>query len=37
VFRITPPPYVTPEIVEFVRSSVALHAAAGSSALRASE
>ncbi len=24
VFRITPPPYVTPEIVEFVRSSVAL-------------
>jgi hypothetical protein len=37
VFRITPPPYVTPEIVEFVRSSVALHATVGSSALRASE
>ncbi len=37
VFRITPPPYVTPEIVEFVRSSVALHATADSSALRASE
>src|SRR5271163_1265425 len=28
VFRITPPPYVTQEIVEFVRSSVALHATA---------
>ncbi len=37
VFRITPPPYVTAEIVGFVRSSVALHAAADSSALRASE
>jgi hypothetical protein len=37
VFRITPPPYVTPEIVEFVRSSVALHATADSSALRAAE
>jgi hypothetical protein len=37
VFRITPPPYVTPEIVGFVRSSVALHATADSSALRASE
>jgi hypothetical protein len=37
VFRITPPPYVTPEIVEFVRSSVALHATADSSALRAPE
>lgn len=37
VFRITPPPYVTPEIVEFVRSSVALRGTAGSSALRASE
>ena len=37
VFRITPPPYVTPEIVEFVRRSVALHATADSSALRASE
>jgi hypothetical protein len=29
VFRITPPPYVTPEIVEFVRSSVALARTAG--------
>jgi hypothetical protein len=37
VFRIAPPPYVTPEIVEFVRSSVALHATSDSSALRASE
>jgi hypothetical protein len=37
VFRITPPAYVTAEIVEFVRSSVALHATAGPSALRASE
>jgi hypothetical protein len=37
IFRITPPPYVTPEIVEFVRSSVALHATSGSSALRASD
>jgi molybdopterin-guanine dinucleotide biosynthesis protein len=37
VFRITPPPYVTPEIVEFVRRSVTLHATADSSALRASE
>ena len=37
VFRITPPPYVTPEIVEFVRSSVALHATADPSALRASD
>jgi hypothetical protein len=37
VFRITPPPYVTPEIVEFVRSSMALHATADSSTLRASE
>jgi hypothetical protein len=37
VFRITPPPYVTPEIVEFVRGSVALQATAVSSALRASE
>jgi hypothetical protein len=37
VFRITPPPYVTAEIVEFVRSSVALHTTAASSALRASE
>jgi hypothetical protein len=37
VFRIMPPPYVTPEIVEFVRSSVALNATADSSALRASE
>jgi hypothetical protein len=31
VFRITPPPYVTPEIVEFVRSSVALARAVDSS------
>ncbi len=31
VFRITPPPYVTEEIVEFVRSSVALARIAGSS------
>ncbi len=37
VFRITPPPYVTAEIVEFVRSSVAMHATADSSARRASE
>jgi hypothetical protein len=37
VFRIVPPPYVTAEIVDFVRSAVALHAAADSSALRASE
>ena len=37
VFRITPPPYVTQEIVEFVRSFVALHATTDSSALRASE
>jgi len=37
VFRITPPPYVTPEIVEFVRGSLALHATGDSSALRASE
>jgi len=37
VFRISPPPYVTQEIVEFVRSSVALHATTDSSALRASE
>ena len=37
VFRITPPVYVTAEIVEFVRSSVVLLAAADSSALRASE
>jgi hypothetical protein len=37
VFRIAPPPYVTTEIVGFVRSSMALHATAGSSALRASE
>jgi hypothetical protein len=37
VFRITPPEYVTPEIVEFVRSAVALQATADSSALRASE
>jgi hypothetical protein len=37
LFRITPPPYVTQEIVDFVRSSVALDAAADSSALRASE
>jgi hypothetical protein len=37
VFRITPPPYVTPEIVEFVRNSVAPHATTDSSALRASE
>ena len=37
VFRITPPPYVTAEIVDFVRSAVALHATADSSALRASE
>jgi hypothetical protein len=37
VFRIVPPPYVTAEIVDFVRSSVALRATAGSSALRASE
>jgi len=37
VFRITPPPYVTAEIVEFVRGSLALHATADSSALRASE
>jgi hypothetical protein len=36
VFRITPPAYVTREIVEFVRS-VALQATADSSALRASE
>jgi hypothetical protein len=31
VFRITPPPYVTPEMVEFVRSSVALARKADSS------
>jgi molybdopterin-guanine dinucleotide biosynthesis protein len=31
VFRITPPPYVTPEIVEFVRSSVMTAGKAGSS------
>jgi hypothetical protein len=31
VFRITPPPYVTPEIVEFVRRSVPLARKAGSS------
>lgn len=31
VFRITPPPYVTPEIVEFVRSSVVLARTADSS------
>jgi hypothetical protein len=37
VFRITPPPYVTAEIVDFVRSAVALHATADSSELRASE
>jgi hypothetical protein len=37
VFRITPPGYVTVEIIEFVRRSVGLHATAGSSALRASE
>jgi hypothetical protein len=37
VFRIAPPPYVTAEIVAFVRSSVALHTTADSSALRASE
>ncbi|MGA8646696.1 MAG: hypothetical protein WB628_07625 [Candidatus Sulfotelmatobacter sp.] len=37
IFRITPPPYVTAEIVDFVRSAVALHATADSSALRASE
>jgi hypothetical protein len=37
VFRIAPPPYVTAEIVDFVRSSVTLHATADSSALRASE
>jgi hypothetical protein len=37
VFRISPPPYVTAEMVEFVRSSVALPATADSSALRASE
>ena len=37
VFRITPPPYVTGEIVDFVRSALALHATADSSALRASE
>jgi len=37
VFRIAPPPYVTAEIVAFVRSAVALHATADSSALRASE
>jgi hypothetical protein len=37
VFRISPPPYVTPEIVEFVRRSVAAHATADFSALRASE
>src|SRR5271169_6686009 len=37
VFRITPPPYVTAEIVEFVRGSLALHATADSSVLRASE
>jgi hypothetical protein len=37
VFRITPPPYVTQEIVDFVRSVVALRATADSSALRASE
>lgn len=28
VFRITPPPYVTPEIAEFVRSSLAAHGVA---------
>ncbi len=37
VFGITPPRYVTPEMVEFVRSSLTLHATAGSSALRAAE
>jgi hypothetical protein len=37
VFRITPPAYVTAEIVAFVRSFVAQHATADSSALRASE
>jgi len=37
VFRIAPPPYVTAEIVDFVRSAVGLHATADSSALRASE
>ena len=37
VFRITPPPHVTAEIIEFVRSSVALHATSDSSSLRASE
>ena len=31
VFRITPPPYVTPEIVEFVRSSLTLARKADSS------
>ena len=31
VFRITPPPYVTPEIVEFVRSSLTLTRKADSS------
>jgi hypothetical protein len=31
VFRITPPPYVTPEIVEFVRSSLAAAGKADSS------
>jgi len=37
VFRIMPPPYVTAEIVDFVRSAVGLQATADSSALRASE
>ena len=37
VFRITPPPYVTAEIVEFVRGSVVTAGTADSSALRASE
>jgi hypothetical protein len=31
VFRITPPPYVTPEIVDFVRNSLTLAGAADSS------
>ncbi len=37
VFRIAPPPYVTPDIVEFVRGSVVTAGTTDSSALRASE
>ena len=34
VFRITPPPYVTPEIVEFVRASLVAQVARGTEARR---